>query len=71
MPSPRVVHLKNQVSGRRDSWAGKVPSRVELDDLLRRHHGNVAQVARTLERRWNVVWRWITKHELEPARYRA
>jgi transcriptional regulator with PAS, ATPase and Fis domain len=70
---PRAVRevFDRPASATHPGWANKVPSRVELDDLLRSHHGNVAQVARILDRRWNVVWRWITKHELEPDRYRS
>lgn len=40
------------------------PSPGELKLLLEEHEGNVSAVARTLDRRWNVVWRWITKHQL-------
>jgi hypothetical protein len=27
-------------------------------------------VARTLDRKWNVVWRWVVKHKLKPEKYR-
>jgi transcriptional regulator with PAS, ATPase and Fis domain len=46
------------------------PSRDELQELLRTHDGNVAQIARALDRQWAVVWRWIVKHELDPGQYR-
>lgn len=46
------------------------PSRQELELLLEAHAGNVAQVARKLDRRWHVVWRWMTKHQIEPDRFR-
>jgi len=46
------------------------PGRGELEALLREHRGNVAHVARSLDRRWNVVWRWLVRHELEPERFR-
>jgi DNA-binding NtrC family response regulator len=46
------------------------PSPSELEDLLRQHRGNVAEVARRLDRRGHVVWRWIAQHRLEPDRYR-
>ncbi len=46
------------------------PERGELERLLRQHHGNVAHVARSLDRRWNVVWRWLVRHQLEPERFR-
>jgi transcriptional regulator with PAS, ATPase and Fis domain len=54
-----------QPSARRAS-----PTRAELEDLLRQHDGNVAQVARTLDRQWAVVWRWIVKFGIDPVRYR-
>jgi transposase-like protein len=38
--------------------------------LLERHHGNVADVARQLDRKWSVVWRWIKRHQLDPETYR-
>jgi transcriptional regulator with PAS, ATPase and Fis domain len=39
-----------------------------LRALLAEHEGNVAAVARALDRHWTVVWRWIKKHGLLPAR---
>jgi transcriptional regulator with PAS, ATPase and Fis domain len=46
------------------------PTRVELEELLKANDGNVAQVARVLDRQWAVVWRWIVKHKIDPASYR-
>jgi transcriptional regulator with PAS, ATPase and Fis domain len=46
------------------------PDRAELVGLLERHHGNVADVARQLDRKWSVVWRWIKRHQLDPETYR-
>jgi transcriptional regulator with PAS, ATPase and Fis domain len=46
------------------------PDRHELEQLLKQHEGNVAGVARALDRKWNVVWRWIVKHKLRPDRSR-
>ncbi len=42
------------------------PERAELEQLLKQHGGNVASVARALDRKWNVVWRWIVKYRLRP-----
>jgi transcriptional regulator with PAS, ATPase and Fis domain len=47
------------------------PSRGELERLLRENRGNVAAVAKTLDRQWNVVQRWLRRHDIEPDRYRA
>jgi DNA-binding NtrC family response regulator len=41
------------------------PTREELEALLVRHDGNVAEVARELDRQWAVVWRWIVKAGLD------
>lgn len=40
------------------------PSRTDLQALLKRHQGNVMDVARELDRHWSVVWRWIRRHGL-------
>ena len=46
------------------------PSRPELTALLERYRGNVGQVAREIGRQRTLVWRWLRKAGLEPARYR-
>jgi len=46
------------------------PPRAELEHLLRQHHGNVSGVARSLDRKWAVVWRWIGRHRLHPDQFR-
>ena len=46
------------------------PARGELEHLLRQHNGNVSGVARSLDRKWAVVWRWIARHELRPEQFR-
>jgi DNA-binding NtrC family response regulator len=56
-------------AGRRTPRAA--PARGELERLLRQHGGNVSGVARALDRQWNVVWRWLIRHELHPARFRG
>ena len=33
----------------------EAPERADLEQLLKQHGGNVASVARTLDRKWNVV----------------
>jgi transcriptional regulator with PAS, ATPase and Fis domain len=81
-PCLRLAHLPDVVaavmepSGRPSPAgapaAGKrsAPTRAELEQLLEQHAGNVAQVARLLDRQWAVVWRWIVKHKIDPVRYR-
>jgi DNA-binding NtrC family response regulator len=50
--------------------ARPAPARGELESLLRQHHGNVSRVARSLDRKWAVVGRWIARHELRPEQFR-
>jgi transcriptional regulator with PAS, ATPase and Fis domain len=47
------------------------PDSVELEQLLKQHDGNVASVARALDRKWNVVWRWVVKYKLQPEKFRG
>lgn len=47
------------------------PSPEELRTLLAQHDGNVAAVARALDRQWTVVWRWAMKHDLVRTRRAA
>jgi len=46
------------------------PAKAEIEALLVRHQGNVAEVARELDRQWAVVWRWILKSGLDVEKYR-
>ena len=47
------------------------PGSAELEQLLKQHDGNVASVARALDRKWNVVWRWVVKYKLRPEKFRG
>ena len=47
------------------------PDANELEQLLKQHEGNVASVARALDRKWNVVWRWVVKYKLRPEKFRG
>jgi DNA-binding NtrC family response regulator len=81
-PKIKLSHLPDIVSSVMDSSGSEAaqadapqrkraaPTRVELEELLRQHDGNVAQVARVLDRQWAVVWRWIVKQGIDPVRYR-
>jgi transcriptional regulator with PAS, ATPase and Fis domain len=46
------------------------PTREDLVDLLTRHAGDVAQVARTLGRQRTLVWRWLRKEGVDPQGFR-
>ncbi len=69
----RLEHLPSAIRGALERGAPieyqrrqprTAPERAELEQLLKQHGGNVASVARTLDRKWNVVWRWIVKYRL-------
>jgi two-component system NtrC family response regulator len=71
---PRVVRErvevdKNKPAARRRSPRAR-PDKAEIEALLDRHKGNVAEVARELDRQWAVVWRWILKSGLDVDKYR-
>jgi len=46
------------------------PSKEVLEELLGTHQGNVADVARSLDRQWAVVWRCIVRHGIDVERFR-
>ncbi len=71
---PRVVRDRVEVDehkepARRRSPRAR-PDRAEIEALLDRHNGNVAEVARELDRQWAVVWRWMQKSGLDAEKYR-
>jgi transcriptional regulator with PAS, ATPase and Fis domain len=75
----RLEHLPSTIAGALDRGAPialrrrprPAPPRAELEHLLRQHHGNVAEVARSLDRKWAVVWRWIGRLKLRPEQFRV
>lgn len=46
------------------------PEDAEIEALLNRHKGNIAEVARELDRQWAVVWRWVQKSGVDIDKYR-
>jgi transcriptional regulator with PAS, ATPase and Fis domain len=46
------------------------PPRGDLERLMKQHDGNVASVARALDRQWNVVYRWLERYKLKASRFR-
>jgi transcriptional regulator with PAS, ATPase and Fis domain len=46
------------------------PHKAELEALLAQHQGNVAGVARALDRQWGVVWRWLQQSGIDADRHR-
>jgi DNA-binding NtrC family response regulator len=49
---------------------GQVPTRSELERLMRHYRGCVADVARHLGRKRMQVYRWIARHEIDPKAFR-
>lgn len=47
-----------------------VPLQVQLEQLLARHDGDVAQVARSLGKARMQVYRWLSRFGIDPDRYR-
>ncbi|MCC6994552.1 MAG: sigma 54-interacting transcriptional regulator [Deltaproteobacteria bacterium] len=47
-----------------------IPTRAQLDELLRTHQGEVAAIARACGRSRKQVYRWIEQHGLDLERYR-
>jgi transcriptional regulator with PAS, ATPase and Fis domain len=46
------------------------PTAAEIEELLRRYDGNVAEVARELGKHRAAVWRWIKKFGIGPKQFR-
>jgi len=46
------------------------PTSAELEELLRRHKGNMTHVARELQRQPALVYRWVQRFHLDPEAYR-
>jgi len=65
----RVTVDEGKPAARRRSPRAR-PDKAEIETLLERHKGNVAEVARDLDRQWAVVWRWILKSGLDVEKYR-
>jgi transcriptional regulator with PAS, ATPase and Fis domain len=47
------------------------PTAAELEDLLARHAGDVAEVSRAMGRQRAAVWRWIKQFGIDPKKYRG
>jgi DNA-binding NtrC family response regulator len=56
--------------GARRTTTGPSPTPAQLEELLRRYEGNVADVSRELGKHRAAVWRWIKKFGLGPQKFR-
>jgi transcriptional regulator with PAS, ATPase and Fis domain len=73
-----LEHLPAPVAARIDTTPVKTavqrkqrPTREELETLLIRHGGDVAQLAREIGRQRTLVWRWLRKNQLRPDNFRS
>ncbi|MES1210556.1 MAG: hypothetical protein ABUS79_31845, partial [Pseudomonadota bacterium] len=67
-PIARAFGTAPAASARRPN--GPSPSPAQLEELLRRYDGNVADVSRELGKHRAAVWRWIKKFGLGPQKFR-
>jgi DNA-binding NtrC family response regulator len=67
-PIANAVTLPVAPGARRPT--GPSPTPAQLEELLRRYEGNVADVSRELGKHRAAVWRWIKKFGLGPQKFR-
>ena len=67
-PIARATTAPVTVAGRRSN--GPSPTAGQLEELLKRYDGNVAEVSRDLGKHRAAVWRWIKKFGLGPQNFR-
>ena len=68
-PIARVLSTPAAATGARRATAPS-PTPAQLEELLRRYEGNVADVSRELGKHRAAVWRWIKKFGLDPQKFR-
>jgi transcriptional regulator with PAS, ATPase and Fis domain len=67
-PIARTIAVPAAPGARRS--VGPSPTPAQLEELLRRYEGNVADVSRELGKHRAAVWRWIKKFGLGPQKFR-
>jgi two-component system NtrC family response regulator len=67
-PIARAIETAPATGARRAS--GPSPTPAQLEELLRRYDGNVADVSRELGKHRAAVWRWIKKFGIGPQKFR-
>jgi transcriptional regulator with PAS, ATPase and Fis domain len=67
-PIARAIETVPATGTRRAS--GPSPTPAQLEELLRRYDGNVADVSRELGKHRAAVWRWIKKFGIGPQKFR-
>jgi transcriptional regulator with PAS, ATPase and Fis domain len=67
-PIARAIETAPATGARKVS--GPTPTPAQLEELLRRYDGNVADVSRELGKHRAAVWRWIKKFGIGPQKFR-
>jgi DNA-binding NtrC family response regulator len=67
-PIAHAIELTPATGQRRAT--GPSPTPAQLEELLRRYEGNVADVSRELGKHRAAVWRWIKKFGIGPQKFR-
>lgn len=62
-------NASNEQSMRPPSWSS-APPKAELEQVLRRHRGNMSAVARKYDKAAAQIYRWCKHHGITPAAYR-
>ena len=70
LPEPIARVLSAPVAAGIRRSTGPSPTPAQLEELLRRYEGNVADVSRELGKHRAAVWRWIKKFGLGPQKFR-
>ncbi|HMF40580.1 MAG TPA: sigma 54-interacting transcriptional regulator [Polyangia bacterium] len=70
LPEPIARVLSAPVAAGVRRSTGPSPTPAQLEELLRRYEGNVADVSRELGKHRAAVWRWIKKFGLGPQKFR-
>ncbi|HVZ71052.1 MAG TPA: sigma 54-interacting transcriptional regulator [Polyangia bacterium] len=68
-PIARAIESTPAAAGARRP-SGPSPTPAQLEELLRRYEGNVADVSRELGKHRAAVWRWIKKFGIGPQKFR-
>ena len=70
LPDPIARAIAAPVAPGARRSTGPSPTPAQLEELLRRYEGNVADVSRELGKHRAAVWRWIKKFGLGPQKFR-
>ena len=70
LPEPIARAAAVPVLAARRTPAGPSPTPAQIEELLQRYHGNVADVSRELGKHRAAVWRWMKKFGIGVEKYR-